>query len=124
MQIIHSNSSKVWVLESEIVNNKEKSPKTRDFKTAFILYDDGEFLEQKMVHLGSSKGKQGNYSLSITPKTEDTVLRFNYKSSDYKTFHLKKCSSKELLLKKVENNDSTTISYWTLKTLQKPLEWY
>lgn len=123
MQIIHSNSAKVWVLESEIVNNKEKAPQTRDFKTAFILYSDGEFIEQKMVHLGSSKGKQGLFYLKISPETQDTVFSLNYKNNEFKSFHLKKCSSKELLLEKIENTDSPTSNYWVLKTLPKPHGW-
>lgn len=123
-QIIHSNSAKVWVLESEIVNNEEKAPRTRDFKTAFIFYSDGEFIEQKMVHLGSNKGKQGVFYLTISSQTEDTVFSLNYKNNEYKSFHLKKCSSKELHLEEVENIDTLTNSYWILKTLPKPLEWY
>jgi hypothetical protein len=112
------------VLESEIVNNEEKAPKTRDFKTAFIIYNDGEFLEQKMVNLGSSKGKQGVYYLTISPETEDTVFSLNYKNHVYKTFHLKKCSSKELHLQQVEIADTSINSFWTLKTLPKPHKWY
>ena len=49
MQIIHSNSSKVWVLDSETVGKDEKTPEIQDFKTAFIFYSDGEFIEQKMA---------------------------------------------------------------------------
>jgi hypothetical protein len=124
MQIIHSNSAKVWVLESEVVNNEEKAPKTRDFKTAYIFYSDGAFIEQKMTHLGSSKGKQGVYYLTISSESKDTIFSLSYKNRENKTFNLKKCSSKELLLKRSLDNDSTENSYWTLKTLSKPTEWY
>lgn len=123
MQIIHSNSSKVWVLESEIVGEDEKTPEIQDFKTAFIFYSDGEFIEQKMVHLGSNKGKQGIYYLNLSSKTQDTVFSLNYKNNEYKTFHLKKCTSKELHLMEVEKEDSTTNRIWILKTLPKPAEW-
>lgn len=123
MQIVHSNSAKVWVLDSEIVKKEEKAPQTRDFKTAFVFYSDGEFIEQKMVHLGSSKGKQGIFYLNISSETQDTVFSLNYKNNQYKTFHLKKCTSKELYLKEVDNADSTLNSFWKLKTLPKPVAW-
>lgn len=124
MQILHSNSAKVWVLESNIVNGIEKSPNTRDFKTAFILYNDGEFIEQKMVHLGSSKGKLGVYNLSISPETSDTLFKLNYRNNQNKSFHLKKCSSKEIHLEEVDLQDTVQSSFWTLKTLPKPEKWY
>jgi len=123
MQILHSNSAKVWVLGSEVINSEEKAPKTHDFKTAFVFYSDGEFIEQKMVHLGSSKGKQGVFYLNISSETQDTIFSLIYKNKEYKTFQLKKCSSKELHLKEVENADSSLNSYWKLNTLPKPLEW-
>lgn len=123
MQIIHSNSAKVWILESKIVNNEEKAPKTRDFKTAFIFYSDGAFIEQKMTHLGSSKGKQGVYYLIISPESKDTLFSLSYKNRENMSFNLKKCSSKELLLKKSPDTDSIPDTYWTLKTLPKPIEW-
>lgn len=123
MQIIHSNSAKVWVLDSDIVNNEENAPQTRDFKTAFILYSDGEFIEQKMVHLGSNKGKQGDFYFNISSETQDTIFSLNYKNNKYKTFHVKKCTSKELHLKEVDNADTTLNRFWILKTLPKPIGW-
>lgn len=124
MQLLHSNSAKVWVLESELVNDIEKSPTTRDFKTAIILYDDGKFIEQKMVHLGSSKGNIGNYNLSISLEAKDTLFNLNYRSSQTKTFQLKDCSSTSMLLKEIELQDSIESSFWVLKTLPKPNKWY
>lgn len=123
MQIIHSNSAKVWVVESRVENNEEKAPKTRDFKTAFVFYSDGEFIEQKMVHLGSSKGNQGVFYLNISSKSQDTVFSLNYANNEYKTFHLKNCTSKELRLKEVLSTDSISDRYWVLRTLPKPFEW-
>lgn len=123
-QIIHSNSAKVWVLESEVINNEELVPKTRDFKRAFIFYSDGAFIEQKMVHLGSSKGKKGTFYLTISPETQDTIFSLNYKNKEYLTFNLKKCSSKKLELEQTDNSDSLSNRYWVLKTLPKPIEWY
>jgi hypothetical protein len=123
MQIVHSNSAKVWVLDREIVKSEEKVPKKKDFKTAFVFYSDGEFIEQKMVHLGSSKGKQGVFYLNISSATQDTVFSLNYENNEYRTFHLKKCTSKELHLREVDNADSTLNSFWILKTLAKPIGW-
>ena len=124
MQLLHSNSAKVWVLESKLVNDIETTPTTRDFKTAFILYNDGEFIEQKMVHLGSSKGIIGNYNLSISPETQDTIFNLNYRGNESKSFQLKNCSSSSMLLQQVELHDSIESSLWELKTLPKPAKWY
>jgi hypothetical protein len=125
MQILHSNSAKVWVLESNVVNDVEKSPRTRDFQTAFILYNDGEFIEQKMVHLGSSKGKLGFYSLSISPETNDTLFVLNYKKNNQNmSFHLKKVTSMEIYLEEVVQQDTDEQRFWTLKSLPKPVKWY
>lgn len=124
MQLLHSNSAKVWILESNVVNGTEKCPRTRDFKTAFILYNDGEFIEQKMVHLGSSKGKLGVYSLNISPDTNDTLFNLSYRNNQTKSFHLKKCSSMEISLEEIVISDTIESSFWTLKTLPKPEKWY
>lgn len=120
MQIIHSNSAKVWIVESRIQNSEEKAPQARDFKTAFVFYNDGEFIEQKLVHLGSSKGKHGVFYLNISSESQDTVFSLNYANNEYMTFHLKKCSSKELRLKEVKSTDSNSDNYWILRTLPKP----
>ena len=124
MQIIHSNSAKVWVLESNVVNGIENRPKTRDFQTAFILYNGGEFIEQKMVHLGSRKGKIGVYSLSISPETNDTLFVLNYNKNNLKkTFSVKKISSMEIYLNEILLQDTIESSSWTLKSLPKPDKW-
>lgn len=125
MQIIHSNSAKVWVLESNVINGVEKRPKTRDFQTAFILYNDGEFIEQKMAHLGSSRGKLGVYSLSISPETNDTLFVLNYNKNNLKkSFKFKNCTSQEISMEQVLLGDTIQSSLWTLKTLPKPNKWY
>lgn len=118
MQIIHANSAKVWILESLIVNQVEKSPQTRDFKTAYIFYENGEFLKQKMVHLGSNKGEKGNFSLTILPEHQDTILYLNYKDRSKKSYYLKLCTSKEMRLQESENVNLT------FKTLPNPSTWY
>lgn len=124
MQIIHSNSAKVWVLESKIIENEETAPKTHDFKTTYIFYNNGEFLEQKMVHLGSKKGLQGVYSLNITPENQDTLFRLTYKSRVNRTFYLKSCSSEKMILQEAEIDAIKKDNFWILKTLPKPSEWY
>lgn len=124
MQIIHSNSAKVWVLENNIIANEESTPQTRDFKTAFIFYNNGVFLEQKTVHLGSNKGQKGVYSLIISQEEKDTILNLNYKNKETKIFRLVYCSSQELKLQKAEENFSKKNNFWILKTLPKPSKWY
>lgn len=112
--LLHSNSSKVWVLNQHILNKNEVSPSLRENKKALILFDNLEFIEQELIHLGSNIGRTGQYSLALT-ENSDTIFNLFY--SDSKSFikyKVKYISVKELTLLKSESDSSEVLFYHTL----------
>ncbi|MDX1652734.1 MAG: hypothetical protein R3277_09590 [Brumimicrobium sp.] len=122
MQIFHANSAKVWVLEGLTKKGIDKVPRTREMKTAFVLYNDGGFLEQKIMYLGSSKGITGKFGVFIDPEKQDTLFSLYYKKQTNLTFLIRKCESGRLELQQVSDSREPLDTYWTLTTLPKPYE--
>ncbi|MEX1191373.1 MAG: hypothetical protein WEA99_05315 [Brumimicrobium sp.] len=119
MQIIHSNSAKVWVAESILTNGEETAKQTNEFKKTFIFYEDGEFIEQELNHLASFRGKKGKYILTLNDSHQDTLFKLYYNDKSSLYFHVKECDSDLLKLHELDVEKNSVNSIWTLRTLSK-----
>lgn len=112
-QLIHANSSKVWVKTKVIKDNGDNlAPVLNELKTAYILFENGTFREQQLIHLGSKNGVVGSYGVSIS-ETNDTSLVFFYPGNEEEQFQLEYIDSKQM---KLSNQNET----WFFETLKAP----
>ena len=117
--VLNANSSKVWILQERMIEGKDETPQLRERKRTFTFFDDFQFLEQEMVHLGSNFGLIGSYSLNIEGVNRDTTLNLYYTNENKKLqFKVTKLGYKTLRLTPITNNAIS--EEWGLIPLNKP----
>ena len=111
--LFHANSAKTWLLDKEIFNNRDVTPKIASNKMSLTFFSDGEFYQQKLMHLGTDKGIKGTFYLQIIDS--DTLFYLDYKDSDKLKFNVHYLTEKNIQLSTL--NDSLK---WVLISYPKP----
>jgi len=95
--LLHDNSSKVWVVDQEFEDGVEKTKQNQNFKTAFAFFDDYTFTEQPINTIGNRPPTYGEYAL-IEGRP---VIEFKVKNSKNQ-FVIISSSKEQIILKSVE----------------------
>lgn len=111
--LLHSNSAKTWVVNNEVVEGQNITAKIHPNKMTLTFFSDGEFYEQKLLHLATDKGVKGKYSLHV--KDSDTVFYLQYKDAEKIAFRVNHLSNQKILISTI--NDSLK---WELISYPKP----
>jgi len=116
-RIIHSNSSKIWVLEEKSVNGEVVSSSLLNKKTTFTFFDDQEVILQPYVKLGSALGRKAYYTLTISKNRKDTLLSFSFSNGNKWEFHVHQLSTKKMTLERSIEGEK---EQWKLESYSKP----
>ncbi len=100
--LFNDSSSKVWLIDKVITNNKNFAPKENLDKDVVVFYQNGKCMYQPLKTLGNFIGKKGEYTIYSAEKsltlyfpnerwdfvidklTEDTIILKPTKISDLK----------------------------------------
>ncbi len=75
--LLHDNSSKVWMVQSEIIGEEELAPKNNNFKTVLIFYNDFSYAEQPLNSIGNRPPVYGTYEVEYQNEALSFVLSRN-----------------------------------------------
>lgn len=118
--LLNANSSKVWTLNYSD-NLDADVPSMEAYRTCFIFFENKNFREQELIHLGSSNGSVGKYSID-EDQEGNFILILHYSHEKRKTlrFVIQKLDNTKLVLEKIE--DQTSNCRWDLNTLPPPFK--
>jgi hypothetical protein len=75
-ELLHDNSSKVWILDSQFENDVDKTPFNRLDKWIITFYSDESFVLTTLGHFADYSLHQGNFSFN----DDNSKIIFNWKS--------------------------------------------
>lgn len=94
--VIHSNSSKIWLVDEIIESNKNLAPLLKERKTTFTFFEDNTIFIQPLGKLGTHVGEKGSYSFSFEPKVQDTLLAIYLENKEQIKFQVKRITDKKM----------------------------
>lgn len=81
--LFHDNSSKVWLLENQIIDGIDRVEFEFKEKELFIFYNGGDVYQSKVKYVSSKRGFRGRFS--IQNENKEFVLDYdNKKLAQYK----------------------------------------
>lgn len=92
-ELIHDNSSKVWILEEYIVDSKNKESISRANRECAIFYKDQELYVYKLRDFGL-----GNYSKAHYSFVGRDSIQFKWTKKYVETYAIESMNSEELVL--------------------------
>src|SRR5690606_21761716 len=95
--LLHDNSSKVWMVDQEFEGGKNKTKENQNFKTSITFFDDFTFTEQPINTIGNRPPTYGDYKL-IDGRP---VIEFKVKNSRNQ-FVIVSSSKEQLVLESIE----------------------
>ncbi len=104
VSLLHDDSSKVWLVESEKINDQEYASKNINFKTVIVFYNDLTFSEQPLNEIGNKPPKYG----IIEIKNELNAINFTY-SQKTTTYKIEKFTKDEVVLSSTKGEKNKTI---------------
>tara|TARA_B100000508_G_scaffold130740_1_gene118299 strand:- start:4478 stop:4906 length:429 start_codon:yes stop_codon:yes gene_type:complete len=110
--LITANSAKTWVQTEYTKHGESVVPHLSESRFTYTFYDNGTFREQRLIHLGSKKGKKGNFSWKVSEEN-DTIISLLYYGAPPLSLNIESIDTKIMRLA----NDSISM---TLETLQPP----
>ena len=115
--VIHSNSSKIWLVDQLIEEDKNLAPKLNERKTTFTFFEDNTVFVQPLGKLGTHIGEKGSYSFNFEPNAQDTLLRIYLENKEHIKFQVKSITDKKMNL--LFTADEVT-QEWRLISYPKP----
>lgn len=91
--LLHDDSSKIWMVESEQINGEEYAPENPNFRTVIIFYKDFTFAEQPLNMIGNRPPKYGAFELAH----QNTSIKFIQNSKE-NVFTVSHFSKKQIVL--------------------------
>ncbi|NGF76994.1 hypothetical protein G5B10_13985 [Fluviicola sp. SGL-29] len=79
--LLHDDSSKVWMVESERIDGVEHAPENINFRTVITFYADSKFSEQPLNTIGNRPPKYGSFEIADQNITMD--FRVDNKQNTY-----------------------------------------
>jgi hypothetical protein len=95
--LLHDDSSKVWMVESEQVDGKENAPENTNFRTIITFYRDLKFTEQPLNTIGNKPPKYGSFEVGA--QNEILTFTMNKRKNDFK---VKEYSKERIVLHSVD----------------------
>ncbi len=109
-ELIHDNSSKVWLLKHQIVNGKETVPKNRMDRWVIVFYRDNSFVLSDLKDFGKFSAYQGRFSVSNNPKT----LTLYWETGDIFKYNLTEVSHSSLKFNVTNGDQFIEYEYTTM----------
>lgn len=109
--LLHDDSSKTWMIESELIDGEEYAPDNINFRTVITFYNDFQFAEQPLNTLGNRPPKYGTFEVG----DQNTTILFTCDKKE-STFFIEDYSKKEITLSSVEEGRGKT----TLRLIPLP----
>ena len=101
-EILHDNSSKVWILNRQFENNIDRTPYNRLDKWVLTFYDDHSFVLTTLGHFADYSLHQGSFEFN----KDNTVLTYKWKSGQVDENKIELLDRKNLIYwVKKENSD-------------------
>jgi hypothetical protein len=79
--LLHDDSSKVWIVDSEQINNQEYTEEDLYEKKALIFYEDRTYQEIKLKEIGSAKPTLGEFE--VTHQNKAIRFRLNKQTQEF-----------------------------------------
>lgn len=95
--LLHDDSSKVWMVESELINGEEHAPENINFRTVITFYEDFKFAEQPLNTLGNRPPVYGIFEVG---NQNETILFLHNKSEN--VFIIEGYSKEKIVLRSPE----------------------
>lgn len=95
--LLHDDSSKVWMVEKELVNGKEQAPDNINFRTVIVFYEDSKFAEQPLNTLGNRPPKYGTFDVG----SQNEIISF-FQERKETVFLIESYSKERIVLKSIE----------------------
>jgi len=104
-EILHDNSSKVWILKSQYENNIDRTPYNRLDKWVLTFYNDQTFVLTTLGHFADYSLHQGRFEFA----DDNTTLIYTWKSG-------------QVDRNKIELIDRTNLIYWVEQDNQSKIK--
>lgn len=91
--LLHDDSSKVWMIATDQLKGEEFAPENNNFKTILIFYKSGKFAEQPLNTVGNRQPIYGTYEV----QSENENLTFTVSNRE-NTFQVVSYSKQEIIL--------------------------
>lgn len=95
--LLHDDSSKIWMVEREVIDGKEYAPENSNFRTVIIFYNDFKFAEQALNTLGNRPPKYGTFEVG----DQNTTISF-FHNKDENIFLVEHYSKERIVLKSMD----------------------
>lgn len=90
--LLHDDSSKVWMVESERINGVENVPENINFRTVITFYADSKFSEQPLNTIGNRPPKYGSFDVA------DQNITMSFSADNKRNTYLVDAYSKERIV--------------------------
>lgn len=95
--LLHDDSSKVWMVEKEVIDGKEYAPENINFRTVITFYNDFNFAEQPLNTLGNRPPKYGTFEVG----DQNVTISF-FQGKKENVFLIEHHSKERIVLKSIE----------------------
>jgi hypothetical protein len=95
--LLHDDSSKMWMVEKELIDGKDHAPENINFRTVITFYNDFKFAEQPLNTLGNRPPKYGIFEVGSQNATITFVI-----DKKENVFIVESYSKQEIILKTEE----------------------
>lgn len=102
--LLHDDSSKVWMVESEKIGNEEFSPENRNFKTVITFYNDFTYSEQPLNMMGNRPPKYGTFEIGF----QNELLTFTLDKKEH-SFYVLSYSKHKIELSSTTEKQATEL---------------
>ena len=101
--LLHDDSSKVWMIESEKVNGVEQVSQNINFRTIITFYNTHDFAEQTLNTMGNKPPKYGTFYIG----EKNGTLHFK-RNINENVFSIKRYSKKAIELTSSDKKGTKT----------------
>lgn len=108
--LLTDNSSKVWILKSERINDKDESVIIREDLMTIVFYKDLSFVMNRLKNFGEISMLSGSFQLS----EDKNSLMFNWFDGSVEKFHLIKLQNNLLVFSGKLKGQKITYIYTTM----------
>jgi hypothetical protein len=88
IELLHDNSSKVWIIQEDLEGEKDFSPIKRKDKQTLVFFEEGDFFLQKISDWGSENYLKGTFSLQSQDDTKKIILKLKFEHQPEQVFEL------------------------------------
>ncbi len=101
---LHNNSSKVWLLDKELIGEKDYTPLRMQYKQIFVFHKSYKLYIYRLNTLGTQKGTQFSYEIN----DENKQLTISNDTVEY-SYYLNLVSRNKIILTPHSDNIKRTL---------------